>query len=56
MTAGMNRVRAFRAQMRREVGIRVKSCSGQIGYTTGLISCREEMGLSVAAVQREAGS
>lgn len=56
MIAGMNGVRAFRAHMRRKVGIGVKSYSGQTGYTTVVISCRGEMGLSVAVVQRKVGS
>ena len=58
MIAGMNGVRAFRAQMRRKVGISVKSYSGQTGYTTVVRSCSGEMELSVAAVavQRKAGS
>ena len=55
MIAGMNGVRAFCAQMRRQVGIGVRSCSSQIGYATVVISCRGDMGSSVAAIERRVG-
>ncbi len=56
MIAGMNGVRAFCAQMRRKVGIGIRLYSGQIGYMTVVISCRGDIGLSVAAVKRNVGS